>query len=60
MGIWLLVFILGAGIMLITSMIAGLKDNVFAAQMALSVGVVFDMFAVGLLVYVVLKSMGAI
>lgn len=59
MGLWLLIFILGAGIMLIFSMIAGLKDNVFAAQIALAVGIVFDAITVGLLVYLLLSNLGA-
>ena len=59
MSLWLFIFILGSGVMLISSMIAGLKDNVFAAQIALSMGMVFNMLAVGTLVYIALSMAGA-
>ena len=59
MGFYLFSTILGAAIALVFSLIAGLKDNVFAAQIALAVGVSFDMFAIGLLVYVALSNLGA-
>lgn len=59
MSLWLFIFILGSGVMLISSMIAGLKDNVFAAQIALSMGMVFNMLAVGTLVYIALNMAGA-
>lgn len=60
MSFLLFATILGAAIALIFSLIAGLKDNVFAAQIALAVGLVFDMVIIGLLIYVVLIALGGI
>ena len=59
MSMWILILAIGAGIALAGSLIAGLKDNLFAAQMALAVGLVFDMFLIGLLVYIILSNLGA-
>ena len=42
MGIYLFALIIGTAITLVTSLIAGLKDNLFAAQMALFVGLVLE------------------
>lgn len=42
MGIYLFALIIGTAITLVASLIAGLKDNLFAAQMALFVGVVLE------------------
>lgn len=42
MGIYLFTLIIGTAIALTASLIAGLKDNVFAAQMALFVGITLE------------------
>lgn len=42
MGIYLFALIIGTAITLVASLIAGLKDNLFAAQMALFVGLVLE------------------
>lgn len=59
MSMWILILAIGAVIALAGSLIAGLKDNLFAAQMALAVGLVFDMFLIGLLIYIILSNLGA-
>ena len=60
MGIILFAFIIGSALAVMFSLLASLKDSVFATQIALAIGTILELFALGLLVVIAIHNLGGL